>query len=116
MLITKGGVRVTCPCDNFWQADSKTGCFNFCEERGVVGVDGDKGLETTRAKRCELLRALAVLVLSAAVLVQAAVMAKMRAEIKELWFRHGIIREEIESLYAARYRLENTLREMGAYE
>lgn len=104
---------MTCPCDNFWQADSKTGCFNFCEERGVVGVDGDKGLETTRAKRCELLRALAVLVLSAAVLVQAAVIIRVKAEIKELWFRHGIVRQEIESLYAARYRLEREIRELS---
>lgn len=63
-------------------------------------------------KHCELLRALAVLVLSAAVLVQAAVMVRVRAEIKELWFRHDIVRQEIESLYKARYRLERELRRL----
>ena len=25
-----------CPCDNYWQADSKTGCFEFCKEVSVM--------------------------------------------------------------------------------
>jgi len=23
---------MTCPCERFWIADSKTGCFNFCDQ------------------------------------------------------------------------------------
>ena len=67
-------------------------------------------------QRKEFLKAVAVLVLSAAVFVLARLNVKLKAEIDELWFRHGIIREEIESLYAARYRLENTLRELTGHE
>ena len=64
------------------------------------------------SKKSELLKAIAVLVLSAAVFVQAISSAMMRKEIEELWFRHDIIRQEIESLYKARYRLENELRRL----
>ncbi len=64
------------------------------------------------SKKGELLKAIAVLVLSVAVFVQAISSAMMRKEIEELWFRHDIIREEIESLYKARYRLENELQRL----
>ena len=64
------------------------------------------------SKKGELLKAIAVLVLSVAVFVQAISSAMMRKEIEELWFRHDIIRQEIESLYKARYRLENELRRL----
>jgi 3D (Asp-Asp-Asp) domain-containing protein len=63
-------------------------------------------------QRKELLKAVAVMVLSATVLVLAHSNTKLKAEIKELWFRHDIIREEIESLYKARYRLEGELRRL----
>ena len=64
------------------------------------------------SKKGELLKAIAVLVLSVAVFVQAISSAMMRKEIEELWFRHDIIRQEIESLYKARYRLENELQRL----
>lgn len=64
------------------------------------------------SRKGELLKAIAVLVLSVAVFVQAISSAMMRKEIEELWFRHDIIRQEIESLYKARYRLENELRRL----
>ena len=64
------------------------------------------------SRKGELLKAIAVLALSAAVFVLANSSAMMRKEIKELWFRHDIIREEIESLYKARYRLENDLQRL----
>ena len=64
------------------------------------------------SKKGELLKAITVLVLSAAVFVQANSSAMMRKEIKELWFRHDIIRQEIESLYKARYRLEKELQRL----
>ncbi len=64
------------------------------------------------SKKGELLKAITVLVLSAAVFVLANSSAMMRKEIKELWFRHDIIRQEIESLYKARYRLENELQRL----
>lgn len=63
-------------------------------------------------QRKEFLKAIAVMVLSATVLVLAHSNTKLKAEIKELWFRHDIIREEIESLYKARYRLEGELRRL----
>ena len=64
-------------------------------------------------KKSELLKAIAVLTLSAVVLVLALSNVKLKAEIKELWFRHEIVRQEIESLYAARYRLEREIRELS---
>lgn len=64
------------------------------------------------SRKGELLKAIAVLALSAAVFVLANSSAMMRKEIKELWFRHDIIRQEIESLYKARYRLENELQRL----
>ena len=64
------------------------------------------------SRKGELLKAITVLVLSAAVFVQANSNIRMRKEIEELWFRHDIIRQEIESLYKARYRLENELKRL----
>jgi 3D (Asp-Asp-Asp) domain-containing protein len=64
------------------------------------------------SKKGELLKAIAVLVLSVAVFVLANSNIRMRKETKELWFRHDIIREEIESLYKARYGLENDLQRL----
>ena len=62
------------------------------------------------SRKGELLKAIAALTLSAAVFVLSLSNIKLKAEIKELRFRHDIIREEIESLYKARYRLEGELR------
>ena len=64
------------------------------------------------SKKGELLKAIAVLVLSVAVFMQANSNIRMKKEIEELWFRHDIIRDEIESLYKARYRLEGELRRL----
>lgn len=64
------------------------------------------------SRKGELLKAITVLVLSAAVFVLTQSNVKLKAEIKELWFRHDIVRQEIESLYKARYRLERELRRL----
>ena len=65
------------------------------------------------SRKGELLKAITVLVLSVAVFVLTQSNVKLKAEIKELWFRHDIVRQEIESLYAARYRLEREIRELS---
>ena len=64
------------------------------------------------SRKGELLKAIAVLTLSAAVFVLSLSNVKLKAEIKELWFKHDIARQEIESLYKARYRLEGELRRL----
>ena len=64
------------------------------------------------SRKGELLKAITVLVLSVAVFMQANSNIRMKEEIEELWFRHDIIREESDSLYKARYRLENELQRL----
>ena len=64
------------------------------------------------SKRSELLNAIAVLFLSLAMLIAAINFVRLQSQVRELQFRHKNVREEIESLYKARYRLEGELRRL----